>query len=318
MERVIITVLIKTYRRPGDLARCLKALKDQARCPDEVLVVVRVEDTETQNLLTEVDPGPLVLRTVEVETPGTVVALNAGLDAAKGDFIAFTDDDAAPHPDWLVRVEDHFLADPEVGGVGGRDWIHYGDRVEEGVQKTVGQIRWFGRFISNHHLGVGGPREVDVLKGVNMSYRRAALRDIRFDEHLLIAGGVQPSEDYLFSLKVKRAGWKLIYDPRVAVDHYQAPRVEGHRSHEESRRRFSFSVAKNRVHNHTLMLLEYFPAPQRLVFVLWALLVGSRNAYGLVQWFRSFPREGMLATDKLRAALQGRLEGYRTWRSSRG
>jgi hypothetical protein len=61
-------------------------------------------------------------------------------------------------------------------------------------------------------------------------------------------------------------------------------------------------------------LLECFSPLQRLVFMLWALLVGSRNAFGLVQWLRFFPREGRVAQDKLRAALKGRLEGYKTWR----
>lgn len=42
-----ISVLIPTYRRPKDLARCLEALKKQKRVPDEVLVIVRNTDAET-------------------------------------------------------------------------------------------------------------------------------------------------------------------------------------------------------------------------------------------------------------------------------
>jgi glycosyltransferase involved in cell wall biosynthesis len=314
---VTITVLVPTYRRPGDLARCLEALKGQRRIPDEVLVVVRDEDAETRDLLTDLDPGPLVLRTVTVQRPGTVAARNAGLDAAKGDVIAFTDDDAAPRPDWLARMEEHFRSDPRVGGVGGRDWEHRGGRVNDGAREVVGKVQWFGRMISNHHLGVGGPREVDMLKGGNSSYRSVALRGLRFDERLR-GEGAQPYEDYFFSMTVKRAGWKLVYDPAVAMDHYQSPRPEGHRVTEETRHGFSSAAATNRVHNQTLMLLEHLPPPQRLVFALYAVLVGARSGYGLLQWFRFFPSEGKLAGKKLRAALRGRLDGWKTWRRRRG
>ncbi|MGB3681951.1 MAG: glycosyltransferase [Rubrobacteraceae bacterium] len=310
-----ITILIKTYRRPKDLARCLESLKSQVRLPDEVVVVVRDTDTETQNLLADIDPEPLRLRMVTVNEPGTVAALNTGLDASEGDIVAFTDDDAVPWPDWLARIEEHFQRDPELGGVGGRDWIRCGEQVNDGSCEVVGKIQWFGRIIANHHLGVGESREVDVLKGVNMSYRREAFRGVRFDERLIGSGGVQRDEDYLFCVTVKRMGWKLIYEPTVAVDHYQTPRPDGdYRPAEEDRSRFSAAAVSDRVHNRTLMLLEHFSTPRQVVFLLWSVLVGSRDAFGVVQCLRFLPDQGTLAREKLLASLNGRLKGWRTWR----
>ncbi|ONQ99134.1 glycosyl transferase, partial [Burkholderia cenocepacia] len=45
--RMKISVLVPTYRRPADLARCLLALQRQQRLPDEVIVVARPEDDAT-------------------------------------------------------------------------------------------------------------------------------------------------------------------------------------------------------------------------------------------------------------------------------
>jgi len=56
------------------------------------------------------------------------------------------------------------LSDSCVGGVGGRDWVYHGTQLEDGARKVIGRVHWFGRVIGNHHLGVGEPREVDVLK----------------------------------------------------------------------------------------------------------------------------------------------------------
>ncbi len=153
----------------------------------------------------------LPLHTVTVSLPGVVAALNAGLAAAEGDIVSITDDDAAPHPDWLEKINAHFLSDSRIGGVGGRDWIHQGDKLLDDSQQIVGKLQWFGRVIGNHHLGVGEPREVDVLKGVNMSFRQEAIGQLRFDERMR-GTGAQVHFEMAFTLALKRAGWKLIYE----------------------------------------------------------------------------------------------------------
>ncbi len=305
---MIITVLIPTYRRPKDLARCLEALKKQSRGPDEVLVVVRHDDTETWALMERANIGFLPRRTVTVKAPGVVAALNAGLDVARGDIIAITDDDAAPHPDWLARIEAHFQADSKVGGVGGRYWNYQDGQWDVRTRRVVGKVQWFGRVIGNHYWGVGGPREVDVLIGGVSAYRRVDLEHIGFDSRMR-GTGAQVHWELSLGLQLKRAGWRLIYDPAVAADHYPGPRFDEHQRHG-----FSATAWSNMVHNETLVLLEHLPPLRRLAFVLWALFVGTRAGYGLVQWLRFLPHEGGLAGAKLRASLRGRMDGWKTWR----
>jgi len=307
---MLISVLIPTYRRPKDLARCLEALKKQTRLADEVLVVVRNTDAETWTLLKTFHPDYLPVRPVIVEIPGQVAALNAGLDAAQGDIIAITDDDAAPHPEWLARIEAHFLYDNRIGGVGGRDWVYNGSQLDDRVRQMVGQVQWFGRVIGNHHLGAGEPRGVDVLKGANMSYRRTAISQKRFDQRLRGTGS-QINNDMAFSLALKREGWKLIYDPLVAVDHYPAQRFD-----EDQRHQFNHLAFANRIHNETLALLEYLPPLQRTGFLIWAVWVGTRGSPGFLQCLRFLPQEGTLAGQKWLASLQGRWQGWQTWRQS--
>ncbi|MGI2903920.1 glycosyltransferase [Tolypothrix sp. VBCCA 56010] len=303
-----ITVLIPTYRRPLDLMRCLEALKKQTRQADEVLVTVRDIDAETWTFLQTFNSDSLPLRTVTVKVPGVVAAMNAGLDVAQGDIVATTDDDAAPHADWLQRIEAYFLSDSSIGAVGGRDWQYIGTQIKEvGDRFCVGRVQWFGRVIGNHHLGVGPAREVDVLKGVNMSFRFCALKKVRYDERML-GTGAQVHFELAFTLPLRRAGWKIIFDPLVAVDHYPAQRFD-----EDQRDNFNDIAWSNAVHNETLALLEYFSSVQRIVFVVWAILIGTREAIGFVQWLRLLPSEGKLASKKWLASLRGRIQGWQTW-----
>lgn len=240
-----------------------------------------------------------------------VAALNAGLEAVTGDIVSITDDDAAPHPDWLEKINTHFLADAKIGGVGGRDWIHNGNQLEDGTSQVIGKLQWFGRVIGNHHLGVGAPRPVDVLKGVNMSFRTQAIARLRFDERMR-GTGAQVHFEMAFTLALKRAGWQMIYDPKVAVDHYPAQRFD-----EDQRNNFNAIAQINLVHNETLILLEHLPAIRRFVFLFWAVLVGTRDSFGLVQWLRFLPQEGKLATKKCRASWYGRWQAWQTWQQHR-
>ncbi|MEH2112140.1 glycosyltransferase family 2 protein [Nostoc sp.] len=299
------TVLIPTYRRPQDLSRCLLALQEQTKPVDQVIVVVRDTDAETWQFLAQLNTDNLPLHTVKVTEPGVVAALNAGLAAVEGDIVSITDDDAAPHPDWLERIAAYFVSDSRLGGLGGRDWIHHGSKLEDESRPIVGQLQWFGRVIGNHHLGVGEPREVDILKGVNMSFRTQAIRQLRFDERMR-GTGAQVHFEMAFTLTLKRAGWKIIYDPNVAVDHYPAQRFD-----EDQRNNFNEIAFINLVHNETLVLLEHLPFIRRIVFLFWAVFVGTCDSLGLVQWLRFLPSQGQLAGKKLLASWRGRWQGYK-------
>ena len=307
-----ITVLVPTYRRPACLKGCLQALARQRRKPDEVLVLVRESDEATWAMLESL-PLDAGVRAVPVSQSGVVASMNQGLSLALGDLIAITDDDAEPHPDWLLRIERHFQDDPQLGALGGRDCLFEAGVPVLGQQATVGKLQWFGRHIGQHHLGFGSPRLVDVLKGVNQSYRRAAIDPIRFDTRLRAPGdGVEMHNEMTLCLALKRAGWKVVYDPEVQVDHLQGPRVGG-----ESRHRVSPETLKAEVHNETLAILEHLPPLNRLAFAAWAILVGTRRMPGLIQWLRLLPVEPLRAGRSLVATLAGRRGGWETWRRSR-
>ncbi len=310
---ITFTTVIPTYRRPKDLVNCLEALKEQRRPADEVLVVVRDSDSDTWAFLKTFNFSPLPLRTVTVKVSGVVAALGAAFEQAQGDIIAVTDDDAAPHVDWLERIEHYYLSDDRVGGVGGRDWVYLKDNqlINHGNSEFVGLVEWSGRVIGNHHIGVGKAREVDVLKGVNMSFRKTAIAGLCFDERMR-GSGAQVHFELAFSLSLKQAGWKIIYDPMIAVNHYPAQRFD-----EDQRNQFNNLAFSNAVHNETLALLEYLSPIRRAVFLVWSVSVGTREAMGLVQWLRFLPSEGSLAGRKWLASMRGRWQGWHTWQDSK-
>jgi cellulose synthase/poly-beta-1,6-N-acetylglucosamine synthase-like glycosyltransferase len=282
-ERLTTTILIATYRRPQDLERCLLALERQTLTPDQVFVIVRDEDTDTQAFLTD-SKFTLPLQVLRIQVPGLIAARNLGLDALCTDLVSMIDDDAAPHPDWLERIEHHFSADPRLGALGGRDRLVSKTDCDTVRANIVGKIRYFGNLVGNHHAGFGEPREVDTLIGVNMSFRRQAIAGLRVDLRLR-GKGAQPNEDIAFCLAVRRRGWKLLYDPLVAVDHFEAPRDEPR--HYAAMIPVTDPVSFGDVtYNWVVAIYEEFSPLRHFVYILWQFLVGTRLRPGLVQALR--------------------------------
>jgi len=294
-----LSVIVPTYKRPADLERCLEALTRQRLPPDQVIVVARADDAASWDVV-HAFAHRLPLDPVRVVEPGQVHALNAALAAVRGDIAAITDDDAAPWPEWTERIAFHFASNPRAGGVGGRDYMRFGDVLVDGAESTVGRVPFIGKHIGNHHLGFGAPRCVDILKGANMSYRMTAVGARRFDTRLR-GNGAQIHNDLAFSLTIRRAGWELIYDPAVAVDHYPAQRFD-----EDRRDTFNALAMTNSAYNETLVRLEAMSPLQGALHVLWSFAIGTRAAPGLVQWFRFVARSPLTATHKLLATWYGR------------
>ena len=307
--RTTVSVIIPAWQRPAALARCLRALAGQTRAPDEVIVVTREEDTATREAARAVPFG----RETRVEYPvlaarGVIAAMECGLGPATGSVIALTDDDAEPRTDWIERLVAPFVADSGLGGVGGRDWQPF----ERGDVTDVGRVQWFGRVIGRHHLGAGPARDVDVLKGVNCAFRAPLLRAVGFDARLR-GDGAQLHWELGVCLPIRRAGWRLRYDPAIAVDHHVAARDGSDQFH---RGRFDAAPFADGVHNESLVIAEHLGVLERAVFALWSAVAGTTAAPGMLAVLRLRVQGHRWAWDAWRAARRGRAMARETHRHS--
>jgi GT2 family glycosyltransferase len=291
-ERLSAAVLLCTYKRPQDLDRCITALTAQLRLPDELILAVRDVDDQTRAYL-ETLKVPFPCRIATVTTPGLVAARKAGVAALQSDIVAMIDDDTVPAPDWLERICQHFEADDRVGAVGGRDRPAGPNAASDARQPVVGILQWSGRYVGNHHSGIGPARPVDLLKGANMSFRSTVVKKISFDDRLR-GTGAQSCEDLAFSLAVRGAGWKILYDPEVLVDHYEGDREEirhyaGMMPIEDG------NAFGDITYNWVVAIWDYFSPPRHFVYVVWQMLVGTRSRPGLVQALRFTPQLGFIS-----------------------
>ncbi len=110
------SVVVPTFNRPEALRHALAAL-DRLVSPRGDHEIVVVDDGGSADLGFVADhPRTRLLRQANA---GPAAARNAGAAAARGRFLAFTDDDCRPRPDWLARLAEPLEGVPErlVGGV---------------------------------------------------------------------------------------------------------------------------------------------------------------------------------------------------------
>jgi glycosyltransferase involved in cell wall biosynthesis len=274
-------VIVPTWRRTVDLARCLAALDAQQRRADEVIVVARHDDYATLDWLrtreaNRPDPRRCV---VLVRQPGMVAAYNLGIESASGDVICFTEDDAAAHPDWIARIARAFECVPELGGLGGRGILHERNGIAPAQKPHVGLVSWYGRVIGDHHPGCGEARAVQLLKGVNMAFRREAIGALRFDRRLR-GNGAEAHCEMAFCLDVQRRGWTLIYDPSLLVEHF---RVRRSRDASRSVSPFDDTAFYHASFNLRLIMCEYLTPAGRRAFAAYSALIGERAEPGLLR-----------------------------------
>jgi glycosyltransferase involved in cell wall biosynthesis len=113
------SIIVPTHDRPERLLWCLEALAALS-CPRERFEVIVVNDggamPAARRLAQLAERVQLTI--VSQERAGPAHARNLGVEQARGEYLAFTDDDCAPTPEWLAALEEAFLEAPDalVGG----------------------------------------------------------------------------------------------------------------------------------------------------------------------------------------------------------
>jgi GT2 family glycosyltransferase len=203
-DRPKISVIIPVKNQSAKLEACLTAVLAQRLPPCEVIVV---DGRSTDGTIEVARRFPVTLLFEDYHTRAG--ACQVGIEAASGDFIAFTDADCIPDPAWLENLASGFQSG--VAGVGG-------------LIKNVDRGFWvrsvnlaYGTFLGSANSVQGRnfnrQRYVNSISGCNSMYRRA---------DLVRAGGFNPAlpgcEDADLNSRIIKLG-HLVFQPQALVRH---------------------------------------------------------------------------------------------------
>jgi ABC-type polysaccharide/polyol phosphate export permease/GT2 family glycosyltransferase len=220
-----VTVAICTRNRTESLANALRSVKRQKHPPFEVVVIDNGSQAEIRALIQEILPEALYF--VE-RRPGLDFARNHAISVARGDIIAFLDDDALADPYWVLSIAESFTAVPEAGAVTGLILpLELETHAQELFEANGGFGRGFTRRVlpddSKKKFGFKLPiiaEAIGVGSGCNMAIGTGVLKEINgFDDALDTGPPLPGGGDLDIFYRVLRSGYKLIYEPRAIVHH---------------------------------------------------------------------------------------------------
>lgn len=184
----------------------------------EIIVVDSSSNEESERVVTRYS-GTKYIR-VRGERNNMPQARNRGIASSTGEIIAFIDDDSMVQPGWLQALVDVY-GDGTIGAAGGRVIAMPEPYCDEITGPPRLYITRLGGVIAKDAGLVSEQRvEVDHLIGCNMSFRRAALEEVGgFDPNFTLTNLREETD---LCLRVKRAGWRLVFEPGIAVVHFSA------------------------------------------------------------------------------------------------
>jgi cellulose synthase/poly-beta-1,6-N-acetylglucosamine synthase-like glycosyltransferase len=141
--------------------------------------------------------------------PGLGNAHNAALSIARGDILAFTDDDCYPAANFLEQVWAAFV-NPSLGYIAGRITLY--DPADYPV--TVALSTRPRAFPAGSFLRGG------AVQGANMAFRRRVLLDVGGFDPLFGPGSQFNAEDIDVASRASARGWNGEYRPEVVVQHH--------------------------------------------------------------------------------------------------
>lgn len=214
-KTVKVSVIIPTLNRDKILCDTLSYLLQQEYHFFEIIVVDQSEthNKETQDFLKEHEDD---LKYFQINERGTTIAKNFGLKQATGEIVLFLDDDIKPVEN-LIGLHVRHYRDQKIGGVGGRVVVE-DNSMNSAKESVVGQVTKDGRFIDNFSSQTS--TEIMTVHGCNASFRRNLLEQIHgFDENYT---GNAIREETDLSFRIRRLGYRLVFDPQAEVLHYKS------------------------------------------------------------------------------------------------
>lgn len=275
-----ISLIIPTYKRTVDFERTLKSVFKQIDDIDEVITIIGPEDNDSFDLAMLYKVKSENFKVIQNKKASVVNALNTGLAESTQDIICMTDDDIELPEGWARRIKEAFKKDPKMGAYGGPDKLitEISDKnLKYNPIKEVGVFKWNG-MVGNHHLGVlKSPSVVDVLKGVNLSFRRGSIKDLSIDVMLENRGAEQCWEIDL-AQKIQANGYKIVYDNDNFLFHYISER----QTYDKRNDLFSESNYY-KILNINYVYAKFRPVHEVFFSVLHELLVGSKVQPGIIR-----------------------------------
>lgn len=285
-----ISLIIPTRDRARYLSQCLASLDQYGYLQmDDVQVIVVDNDSRGRDTSMLCASYPNITYLVEWKH-GRAAAVNTGIKHAKGEYIAFTDDDViARDSSWLYHLRSNFENRYDVGYVSGNVIAYQLEtqaqqmwEVKGGLSKGDQHKRFGPDFFARRRL-VGVPVRL-IAAGANSMIPKSVLEEVGYHDEMFGPGSlVGHGESLDICYRVLKHGYTAIYDPEAIVFHCHPRSLSSLR-----KKMFKYGIGDTAI--HTKFFFEYWDV-RSLFEVLWGrpFLLLARLAHSLIGTYPMTP-----------------------------
>ncbi len=226
-QKIAVSVCICTFNGAERIGLVLEALGRQtAQSGDwEVIVVDNASRDETPTVVANAIAQylPNRGRCVREDRAGLMHARRTASREARGDFIAFLDDDNVPATDYVERLLSILQRHPSVGVLGGRVWADW-----------VGEPTELGKAVASFSLAIcdrgdapfayndgvtGGPAGAGMI--VRRSLMEAIFEEAAIAEQMIgrVGAKLGGSDDTAIVVRAHQQGYEVRYEPSLVLSH---------------------------------------------------------------------------------------------------
>lgn len=212
-----VTLIVLNYNAQATLADCLTSLLAQDYDNFSVVVVDNASTDDSAEIAAQFSAVTLMRQPTNY---GFAAGNNVALRTLETPYAILVNPDVIADPGWLRQLMATLLSDASIGAVGCK--LLYPDRAT--LQHVGGQItspQAFPQHVGGQESDRGqytAVQDVDYVIGATLALRRAALDDVG----LLDEGYFLYYEDADLCLRLRRAGWRVVVDPRATAVHVES------------------------------------------------------------------------------------------------
>lgn len=215
-KKPFVSIVVLTREREKLLQQCIRSILDNTY--KNIELVILDNGSEPSRRLTRTFISSLRIQCnckinyIESLPKGFAEMRQIAMNNSGGEIIMSIDDDCVADDEAILQIVRRFMSDETVGIVGG----NISNIGFEGDEQFKGR----GRIgINGRYEPVPDPNDAEVFGSANMSIRREAFEAVGGYD-LFFSGAFEEAD---LSLRVKRQGYKVIYEPAAKITHFHSP-----------------------------------------------------------------------------------------------
>ena len=233
-QQLPVSVVIVNYNKATYTRLCLEGMLAMPFVPAQIIAMDNGSADGTREFLTDElpalarDAGAACECVLNETNVGACTARNQGLERVTQPYVLFIDNDVAVRsPNWLAILKETLESADDIGFVGPKLLYPFAPYDIQcagvGISRT-GRVQYRGRGAALDTPEFGEPREVQCLISACWLMRTAVVEQVgNLDEVFNPA----QYEDFDLCYRARERGWRVLYEPRVSMYHYESVTTAG-------------------------------------------------------------------------------------------